>query len=170
MEKILIPIFIIITLLILYTIYINLKPHFRKQKLFRLFKEKLDNQNSEIQFSTSKSYDFNLTVQGEMYLIKFIFIERNAEITINNPITWELHYGGGEYIGKPYRHHRFLTEVIPFLKLKSDAKKVVICYHDVKRVLKWVNESEMILIKPNQAIDGVMIMNIEDFFHLTLHS
>lgn len=165
LDKIIVPIFIIITLLIVYTINTNLQPKIRKQKLFQVFKKKLNYENSDLQLSNEKSYDFKLTIKSEQYVLKIISIEKNAEITINNPITWELHFGGGEFIGKPYRHRRFLTEIIPFLKLKTEAKKIAIVIPDAKRVLKWINESEMKIITPDQTIDGVRIMNIDDFFN-----
>ncbi|HHU80856.1 MAG: hypothetical protein ACOX40_03835 [Bacilli bacterium] len=168
MYEILIPIFIIVTLLIIYKIYNNLKPRIRKQKIFQMISERLDANNSDIQLSNSKSYDFTLTINNEVYALKIVSIEKNSEITINNPVTWEMHFGGGEYIGKPYRHHRYLREVVPFLKLKTEAKKIVIVTPDAKRILKWINESEMIIVSPNQTIDGVRIMNIDDFFNFIL--
>ena len=43
--------FIIVTLLIIYKIYNNLKPRIHKQKIFQMISERLDANNSDIQLS-----------------------------------------------------------------------------------------------------------------------
>jgi hypothetical protein len=111
--------------------------------------------------SNDPRYDFEKRIGNTTYVFKLVTIEENAEVTINSPVAWEMHFGGGEYFGKPYKNCRFLKNVVPFLNWDTESSKVVIFSPEAKRILKWVNESEMIFVTPSMKINGIYVLNLD---------
>lgn len=124
--------------------------------------------NLHYQKSTNKLYDaviFN--DEMEMYL-KITKIPSNSSVTINSKDTWCLRFGGGKRKGRNYPEKRYMNELVSFLRHNpiSEEKqtiKVFILYPTTEVILKYINESEIVEIKPKDTPYGYKVIKYSDF-------
>ncbi len=160
----LLPLLLVIGLLIRYLLLSGTKSN--KQLI-----EKLTNYLTEksIPFEISEennsAYDALIKIKDSSFLIKTLAVPQNAEIVINNRTTWELRYGAGNNPGKAQPYKQYIPAIIPFMNYESDIdhRKVLIVSPKPKKVVKWINECEMIFVDPKTNVYGINIINDKEF-------
>ena len=83
-----------------------------------------------------------------------------SEIQINSRATWEVKYGAGNTPGKAQPHRRFLTEVSAFQNkdFEEGIVKLVLISPKPKKIVKYINECEIVFVKPTTDIYGSNII------------
>ena len=136
---------------------------FKNRAYNKLFSKLIDIAGIEnVKNVNSKAFDYEMILNDRTYLIKMIYNPKSYEINVNSKKYWQVNRGivssrkSGEQMQKVY-------DLINFdLKEKNYSKntvKLYVIYPFSKRLLKVINECEMIFIKPNTDIYGCRIIN-----------
>lgn len=109
--------------------------------------------------SVEKPGDYALENDDRILFFKAVYVPDHSTITVNNRFTLCLSYGGfGSRLqaGKAYPQKRYLTEIEDFLKWdatsKKPALKVVLVCSTTEKIQKYLNESEIALVKPGELV------------------
>ena len=120
--------------------------------------------------SKDKRYDIVITSDDFKMFVAFARVPVNSTVTINSKTTWCLRFGGKRK-GKGYSQKRYLTELTPFLNfdykndnLNRTIYKVVVFYPDLEGILKYMNESEIMEIKPENISFGFKAISYKHFY------
>lgn len=159
MPFILITIIILIIAILIYNFF---TPKIKKQKVIKRLENYLkDSQNNyELSYSENDIFDINLKINNFNFVIKIVTIPSFSEIQINNKATWEVKYGAGNTPGKVQPHKRYLTEIINFQNIElADSIKVVIFSPKPKKIVKYINECEIIFVNSKTDVYGTRIIS-----------
>ena len=122
------------------------------------------------QKSTDKRYDCLIEGDDFVMYLTLTRVPAKSTITINSKTTWCLRFGGVRK-GKGYSSKRYLNELNPFLNFNPDKNgsfktiyKVVIFYPDTEGILKYLNESEISEIKPENISFGYKAISYKKLF------
>lgn len=123
-------------------------------------------------YQKSKDKRYDVLIKGDdftMYLV-MCHVPTSSQITINSRNTWCLRFGGNRK-GKGYSSKRYLTELSSFLSFnpEKDASgkmvyKVVVFYPTLEAILKYMNESEIMEIKPENISFGYKAITYNKLF------
>ncbi|MCM1514789.1 MAG: hypothetical protein NC090_07355, partial [Anaeroplasma bactoclasticum] len=142
-------------------------PKIKRKKAIESFIAYLNKSNLTYSLQEGKQqfYDFCLEIHHSTYYIKFLILPSFSEIQINNKTTWEVKYGAGKTPGKVQPKKRFLTEIVDFMKadVASTAQKVVIISPKPKKIVKYINESEIVFVKPTTDVYGARLIDEGQF-------
>lgn len=96
------------------------------------------------------------------FIVKIIKIPEYAEIQINNKVTWEIKYGAGNTPGKAQPHKKYLKDISEFMNLetKENEIKLVIATPSPKKIVKYINECEIVFVTPYTDVYGTRIIGI----------
>lgn len=124
--------------------------------------------NLQYQKSSNKLYDIIISSDTMELYLKICKIPSNSSVTINSKDTWCLRFGGGKRKGRNYPNKSYMNDLVPFLRHNpiSDNKqtiKVFILYPTTEVILKYINESEIIEIKPKDTPYGYKVVKYSDF-------
>ncbi len=163
------PPYVIIIAIILIILLIVISSVLNKLKL-KSITTKLEiialENNFKILDAKDARYNKIIETETTAYYIKYIMIPKNSSITINSNTTWCLRYGGGNRKGRNYPNKEYLNYMKPFLSATfTNAKKVqklVILYPSTEVVLKYLNESDIAVVKFNEAAHGIKLINYTD--------
>ena len=110
-------------------------------------------------------FDAKLNINSTHYYIKFLNIPAYSEIQINNKTTWELKYGAKEQPGKAQPHKRYLSELSSFLgtDFGKNINKIIIVFPKPKKIVKYINESEIIFVNSKTDLYGTRILTKDNF-------
>jgi hypothetical protein len=98
-------------------------------------------------------------------LIKVVEVPKVSSITVNSKYTWNLQYGGSGAPGKSFLYQRYLNELIPFLKMESEegVLKVVLVYKSTMKIQRYLNESDIAILKYSDLVYDYKIITFTDF-------
>lgn len=163
----------LLILFVLLTIFINKN----KIKLIYSEIEALAVQNKcSFEQSKDKRFDCIIKTKEYMLLIKVASIPSNSSVTINSKDTWCLRFGGGSRKGRNYPNKQYMNELVPFLKLSENSfevnlnseklkiRKVIILHPSTEVILKYINESDICEINPNDTPYGYKVVTYKNFF------
>ncbi len=159
--------YIVIILFLLYLSYTFLiLPYLVNKKMLDLFKT-LTNKYHYKQIKKAL-YHYTLENQEIKYLINVCIIPSNSTVTINSKDTWSLTWGGNpKNKGRAYHKQRYLTELTPFLqKDYANEKKVIkliILYPHTENILRYLNESELDIVKAKDSPYGYKVTTYKNF-------
>ena len=162
-------IIIIFGLILLYFIVTFIINKTKENLAYDEIEEFCEKNGYRYQKSNDKRYDSIIESDKFLMYISLIRVPTNATVTINSRTTWCLRFGGKRN-GKGYKDKRYLNELTPFLNFddkKDNIKtiyKVVIFYPDLEGILKYINESEIIEIKPENISFGYKAITYKKFF------
>ena len=161
-----IVIFLVI-LVIVILIYRSLLPKIKKKDLIDKLNKYLINTKNDFELNILKNdiYDIDLKVNNKHYAIKVLIIPEYSEIQINNRSTWELKYGAGNTPGKVQPHKRYLNEISAFQarNFNNDITKLVLISPKPKKVVKYINECEIVFVTPKVDVYGSRIITLDNF-------
>lgn len=126
----------------------------------------LDNNYSIL--GNDKVSDFCIDANGKKIKICIVNIPKNSSVTINSRLTWCLRWGG-KRVGRSYPNQRYMNELIPFLKLEDkDVLKLVVLYKSTEKVQKYLNESEIDVVKSGELVYDYKVVcfnELEEIFN-----
>ena len=120
-------------------------------------------------YQKSKDRRYDVIIEDGQFIMYMAFcrVPINSTITINSRNTWSLRFGGKRK-GKGYSSQRYLNELKPFLSFNPESNKtiykVVIVYPDTEAILKYMNESEIMEIKPENISFGYKAITYKELF------
>lgn len=126
------------------------------------------NKIKELGFNISKEenkvYDYIIKNESTTFIAKLIKIPEYSEIQINNKTTWEIKYGAGNTVGKAQPYKKYLKEIEPFMNLdvENSITKVVIATPKPKKMVKYINECEIVFVNPHTDVYGVKLISLND--------
>lgn len=164
-------IIIIFALILLYFIVTFIINKTKENLAYDEIEEFCEKNGYRYQKSKDKRYDALIDGDNFLMYITLLRVPTSATVTINSRTTWCLRFGGKRN-GKGYKDRRYLNELIPFLNFdipnKNNDKriyKVVIFYPDLEGILKYINESEIIEIKPENISFGYKAITYKKFYN-----
>lgn len=115
--------------------------------------------------AVNTNYDYVLELNDKKYLIKMLGIPSFAEVQINNFVTWEIKFGAGKNPGKVQPFKKFAQGIEGFMNLEPSVNeiKVVILSPDAKKIVKYINECEIVFVNSKTNVYGVRVINESDF-------
>lgn len=144
--------------------------------IFGLFKKKaLKNLNltlTEIagannvkKIDKNKAFDYEIDYNNKKYLIKMIYHPSRCEINVNSANYWQINRG----IVSSRKSGEQMKGVYDLLKYKpsdngyaKNTIKLYVIYPYSNRMMKVINECEMVFIKPNTDIYGTRLINYKN--------
>ncbi|MCM1259415.1 MAG: hypothetical protein NC182_00535 [Prevotella sp.] len=148
-------------------IWSSFLPKIKRKKAIEAFTTYLNKSNMtySLQEGNQQFYDLYLELQGSVYYIKFLLLPSYSEVQINNRTTWEVKYGAGKTPGKVQPKKRYLTEIVDFMKadIESTAQKIVILSPKPKKIVKYINESEIVFVKSTTDVYGAHLIDEGQF-------
>lgn len=150
-----------------YIIYKNFEPKIKTKKLIESLTFYLNKLNTKYELNILKKdiCDIDLKINNKHYVIKILIVPEYSEIQINSRVTWEVKYGAGNTPGKAQPYRRFLTEVSEFQKKDFDENmiKLVLISPKPKKIVKYINECEIIFVKSSTDVYGSKIITKDNF-------
>lgn len=122
-----------------------------------------------IEEAKKNNYSFKIHYNDKVYYIKLAFVPTNSSVTINYKDTFELKYGGrSSNVGRNYPKKRYLNELVPFLNSNYNGEKFVIICPKCEQILKYLNESDIAVVRYTDVSYGMKVMTLDDFkSHIT---
>ncbi len=111
--------------------------------------------NVEVKKAFFKEYDYIIFKDDKKYFVKVIRVNSSSILTINSKTMWEIKYGKHSGIS-------FKTSSNVFVDLKKFSlleNKIIIFKEKPYKLLKYVNESELVDISENKKINDITIFN-----------
>ena len=152
---------LMIVLIVLYNVY-------TKQRKAKMYKDVYDTLNSlkiksrenefEIKKSNDKSYDYIFKTPNNVFYIKIIPNFSNYEICINNSVKWQIRKSFGD------DSLNFVEGVEDLMRMEfseRNAKKLYVIYPNAKALLKYINECEMVFVKPETDVYGASVVSYQ---------
>ena len=106
---------------------------------------------------------YEVKTDNKNYYIQLVIVPLNSRIQINNNITWELKTGGKDGIGDAPSKVTRLTEIEKFMLTSFDGKKVVVFLPNVKKIVKYINECEIVLVNELTDVYGAKVVSADNF-------
>ncbi len=160
-------IILIVLVIICITIFKSFQPMLKAKELYKQLLGYLDKNNLKYQVKGTKNdiFDVKIEINKKTYYLKFLIIPSYSEIQINNKTTWELKYGAKDHPGRVQPHRRYLGELSSFLGavFEDDAIKFVVVSPKPKKVVKYINESEIIFVNFATDLYGTKIITSANF-------
>lgn len=154
---------------LLYSIYtMVIKPRMDKKNVINKLAVKVEACGYKLYQEKGDNYDFALLSSGNSkyskILIKIITVPKVSTITVNSKNTWNLHYGGSNEPGKGFPNNRYLTNISSFLDMdiEDNELKLIIVYKSTLKIQKYINESELEIIKAEDLVYNYKILTYED--------
>ncbi|MDF2700753.1 MAG: hypothetical protein K0Q49_2316 [Haloplasmataceae bacterium] len=120
-----------------------------------------DKENYKISLNNNRNYDIFLELNETIYLIKVICISKEHEIVITNKTTWIIN----NRKSTPNIKNR-ITGIKEFIEYRLETnklvKKVAILYPSAYKVLKYINENEMVIVNPKIDVHGCKIIQFNN--------
>ena len=157
----------IIFIIILSVIFSSFMPKIKTKKAYDelLSYLKQTDLNYSIEKIKNDIFDAKLNINSTHYYIKFLNIPAYSEIQVNNKTTWELKYGAKDQPGKAQPHKRYLSELSSFLgtDFGKNINKIIIVFPKPKKIVKYINESEIIFVNSKTDLYGTRILTKDNF-------
>lgn len=163
-------IIIIFSILLLY-FFVTFLVNKTKEKLAYDEIEEFCEKNGYL-YEKSKDHRYDMVIKGDDFVMYMAMckVPAGSSVTINSRNTWCLRFGGKRK-GKGYSSKRYLTELASFLSFEpvKDATgkkvyKVVVFYPSTEAILKYMNESEIMEIKPENISFGYKAITYNKLF------
>jgi len=100
-------------------------------------------------------YNFKLNLNGKTYHVKILNVNRSTILSINSKFIWELNKG--KAVGINFKtSSKTLVDMKPFSKRSN---KIIIFRNQPYKILKFINESEVVDISKSNKIFDILIFN-----------
>lgn len=133
-----------------------------KSSIEENFYTKIKELGYEIKDVEFKCYNQIIKNNNVTFLVKLIKIPEYAEIQINNKVTWEIKYGAGNTPGKAQPYKKMLKDISEFMNLetKENEIKLVIATPSPKKIVKYINECEIVFVTPYTDVYGTRLIGL----------
>lgn len=147
----------VIVLILVFTKNANIKSSIEES-----FYNKIKDLGYEVTNIENKCYDQIIKNSEITFIVKTIKIPEHAEIQINNKVTWEIKYGAGNTPGKAQPYKKYLKDIAEFmnLEIKENEIKLVIATPNPKKIVKYINECEIVFVTPYTDVYGTRLIGL----------
>ena len=152
---------VIIGLIIVYNVYNNR----RKAKMYKDVADALNGlriksreKEFDLKKSQDKAYDYIFKTPNNVFYVKIVPNFSNHEICINNSVKWQIRKSFGD------DSLNFVEGIETLMRMEfneKSAKKLYIIYPNAKALLKYINECEMVFVKPETDIYGATVISYQ---------
>lgn len=161
-KYLLIPVAVLFTMIVIITI-ISKK---NQQKTISDIKNKIQRSlpNAKIKsFSRSDLYQFEAITEEKSVLVKVIFSRPEYEFIITNSNRWTVNSNPTQWSRKSKPN--FIADSNDFIKQTKDnnTKKIVLIYPAVKQIIRYLNESDTVFVKPEEKYNNIHFVSLKDF-------
>ena len=163
--RILFVVTILIVLLIVVIILYNVYTKQRKAKMNKdifdaltALKTKSHEHEFDLKKSNEKEYDYVFKTLHNVFYIKVVPNFSNHEICINNSVKWQIRKSFGD------DSLNFVEGIENLMRMEfseKNAKKLYIIYPNAKALLKYINECEMVFVKPETDVYGATVISFQ---------
>ena len=161
MEFIIIIILLLILYFIIQIIYKKKLISNYLTKISNLLVEKHNNVKIKSLENFKNVFEVNLT-DSKLYL-NVVIVPVNSRIQINNQTTWELKTGSQSSLGDAPKKSVRLNEIEKFMGSSFNGKKIVVLLPKVSKIVKYINECEIILVDENTNVFGASVISGDNF-------
>ncbi|HBT59620.1 MAG: hypothetical protein WCZ13_01820 [Acholeplasmataceae bacterium] len=95
-------------------------------------------------------YDFTLQIENSIYKIKVIYASNLKEVSFNSKKHWQVSNSSGSK----------MLDTKGFETLSGN--KIILIYPTPERVLRYINENEVVFVKPSMDIWGMNVLCLND--------
>ncbi len=157
----------VVLVIIFIAIIKSILPIIRRKKLIEKLENYLKRIKKDYEFKVLDKdiYDIDLKINDKHYVIKIVIVPDYSEIQINSKETWEVKYGAGNTPGKVQPNKRYLNEISTFQKTNfpNDEIKLVLFSPKPKKIVKYINECEIVFVNPSTDVYGSRIITEDNF-------
>ena len=127
-------------------------------------KVKLILPNAEVKlFDRDEIYQLEVTQDTNKLLIKVIMAREDYEFIITNTNKWTINDNPQQWTrkSKPI----FIENTDNFIEYKQNdmnIDKIVLIYPSSKRIIRYLNESDTVVVKPEDKFKGITFVKYED--------
>ena len=111
------------------------------------------------EFNTEKrsdnSYDITLNIKEKKYYVKIVNTNSNVLVSLNSKYVWEIKKGKISGI----RFIKHSSRLIDLKKFMTKEQKIVILTNKPYKILKQVNESDIIDVSNEKYVHNIFITN-----------
>jgi hypothetical protein len=114
-------------------------------------------------FSKSDLYQFEAVTEQKTILVKVVFSRPEYEFIITNSNRWTVNSNPMQWSRKSKPD--FIKDSHEFTKHKKDMdiKKIVLVYPAVKQIIRYLNESDTVFVKPEEKYNNIHFVSLKDF-------
>ena len=167
LHQLLIPIAICLIVCLILTLIIN---KLKEKVLYEEIETFCNQKGLKFTKPQENRYDFSIENDSFIMYCAICKVPSNSSVTINSKSTWCLRFGGGKRQGRNYPNKRYLNELKPFLNFNPSKKgdkviyRLVIFHPSTEIILRYMNESEIMEIKPDNVSYGFKAISYSNFF------
>ena len=111
--------------------------------------------NAEVKRVLFNDYNFRLILNDKNYHIKVLNVNRNTILSINSKHVWQI--TKGKAVGITFKaSSNLLIDMRTFNKLSN---KIIVFKNQPNKILKYINESEVVDISDSKEIFDIKICN-----------
>lgn len=110
-------------------------------------------ENASIKRVFFKPYNYVIEYSGQTYYVKQIKVHNNSILSINSKITWQIKYGKSDGV----RFKTSSTELVDMSSFQKLQNKIVVFKDVPHKILKYINESDVIDISNEKEIHDIKI-------------
>lgn len=127
-----------------------------KRKLLKFLQKDFD-----ISKTKNASYDFNIIINNKTYQLLVVPSSETSQLTINSPIIWEMAKGRINGI----RYKKTSSNLLRLTEYNKQVNKLVYLTNTPYRILKYLNESDVIDISNESVINDIRIIkDVSEFY------
>jgi hypothetical protein len=114
-------------------------------------------------FSISDLYQFEAVTEQKTILVKVVFSRPEYEFIITNSNRWTVNSNPTQWSRKS--KPEFIADSHEFTKhnKEMDIKKIVLVYPAVKQIIRYLNESDTVFVKPEEKYNNIHFVSLKDF-------
>lgn len=120
-----------------------------KRELYKYIKTSL---NGKKHFSMP--YNYSIEAKGKTFYVKVLQTSANSQLTINSQSIWELVKGKVDGI----RFKKTSSQMLNISHFMTLENKIVVLTNKPYRILKYLNESDVVDISKDESINGITIV------------
>lgn len=107
-------------------------------------------------------FHFSYSKNGIRTIVKVIHSKEDYEFIITNSNKWTINTDPKKWTRKT--KPVFIESAEDFIKYKSDEplRKIVVIYPDCRRIIRYLNESDTVIVKQNDNTNGVHFVKFSE--------
>lgn len=143
MDKIVIGLIVVVIVVVVFYGYLAAL----KQKNMKLLEAKLSTYG--VVTKHKGNYEYELEIREEKYKIKVCYANHTREVSFNSKKHWQLTNSNGSRMFNT----KGFEDVI--------GNKIVLIVPNVEKIIRYINENEVVFVKPSMDIWGMNILTVD---------
>ena len=136
----------------------------QSNKILEKLRDIFTNTDFRIISSKEKAYDFIIESKSKLFLIKVVYANYRNEIVMANAKRWYLNALRDST--KASKNIRVMNEIEALVTYDNDTNKdlskLFLIYTGAGKIVKYINESELVFVTPKIDCWGYKVINYDD--------